>query len=99
MAQSIIANRLSDGLVVFYVAPGEWTPKIDAAAVFEAGDEAGRQLEMAIADEAGCLVIDPNLIDVDVREGHIRPTAIREAIRAFGPTPEARSDDPPAVGA
>jgi hypothetical protein len=92
MGQSIIANRLSDGLVVFYVEAGKWTQDVDSAAIFEPGDVAERALDVARADEAGCLVIDPNLIEVERAEGHVRPTAIREAIRAFGPTPEVRTD-------
>ena len=92
MPQSIIANRLTDGLVVFFIAPGRWTDSVDEAGVFEAGETADQQLELARADEAACLVIDPNLIDVEVSGGQVRPTAIREAIRAFGPTPEARTD-------
>ena len=43
---------------------------------------------MAVAkrDEGECRVIDPQLIDVEIKDGKPRPTAIREAIRAFGPT-------------
>lgn len=92
MAQSIIANRLTDGLVVFFIGPGQWTDAVDSAAVFESEEQAAQQLDLARADETGCLVIDPNLIDVEAASGHVRPTAIREAIRAFGPTPEARTD-------
>jgi hypothetical protein len=92
MAQSIIANRLTDGLVVFFVTAGEWTVDVDSAGVFEVGEAAQRALELARADEAACLVVDPNLIDVTVNNGRIRPTAIREAIRAFGPTTAARTD-------
>jgi hypothetical protein len=99
MPQSIIANRLSDGLVVFYTGPGQWTRHVDAAAVLAAAEEAAQQLEHALADEIACLVIDPNLIEVEVVDGHVRPTAIREAIRAFGPTPEARTDIPATAGA
>lgn len=98
MAQSIIANRLSDGLVVFFVAAGEWTPAVDSAAVFETDEVAQAQLEAALADAQACLVIDPNLIDVELAGGHVRPTAIREAIRAFGPTLEARTDRPNGAG-
>lgn len=99
MAQSIIANRLSDGIVVFFVAPGEWTVAVDSAAVYEADADAQRQLEAALADAQACLVIDPNLIEVEVADGRVRPTAIREAIRAFGPTPEARTDTQHRAGA
>jgi hypothetical protein len=43
-------------------------------------------LALAKRHEAECQVIDPQLIDVEVEQGKPRPTAIREAIRAFGPT-------------
>ena len=82
----IIANRLRDGAVVF-LAPNEaWDPAIDAGTVVDDAAEAARLLEVAKRHEAGCQVIDPQLIDVEVRDGKLRPTAIREAIRAFGPT-------------
>jgi len=99
MSHSIIANRLSDGLVVFYIQPGQWTDHVDSAAVFATAEAAQPHLELARDDETACLVIDPNLIDVAVTDGHIRPTAIREAIRAFGPTPEARTDTLNSAGA
>ena len=99
MAQSIIANRLTDGLVVFFIGPGRWTEQVDSAGVFEPGESAEQQLELARSDDIACLVIDPNLIDVEATDGHVRPTAIREAIRAFGPTPEARTDSQESAGA
>jgi hypothetical protein len=82
----IIANRLIDGVVVFFASGDTWVPHIDAGLV--AADEAEAQRLFAIAkqDETKCLVIDPNLIEVEVESGHNRPVAIREAIRAFGPT-------------
>lgn len=88
----IIANRLSDGLVVFYVRAGEWARDIAAGALI--GDEARAEalLRDAKADEASCLVIDPNLIEVEFVGDRRKPTAIREAIRAFGPSPIARTD-------
>ena len=97
MAHSIIANRLKDGLVVFFIGPGRWTEHVDSAGVFES--DADEQLALARADETACLVIDPNLIEVEVTNGRVRPTAIREAIRAFGPTPEARTDHQEPAGA
>jgi hypothetical protein len=86
MPQMIIANRLRDGAVVFLASTEDWEPAIVAGAVIE--DEAGAARLMALAKrhEAQCLVIDPQLIDVEIRDGAPRPTAIREAIRAFGPT-------------
>jgi len=92
MAQAIIANRLTDGRVVFFIEAGRWTEDVDSAAVFEQDETAASQLALAQADETACRVVDPNLIDVEVNAAGVRPTAIREAIRAFGPTPEARTD-------
>jgi hypothetical protein len=82
----IIANRLNDGVVVFFTARAQWSPAIDEGLVIEAEADQQRHLEAAKAHEARCLVIDPNLIEVVVEQGAPRPTSIREAIRAFGPT-------------
>lgn len=82
----IIANRLTDGLVVFYTADGGWNVDIARGVVIEDEATEDRLFSAAKADEAGCLVVDPNLIDVRVDGGSPRPVAIREAIRAFGPT-------------
>jgi len=43
-------------------------------------------MEVAKRHEGECRVIDPQLIEVEINDGKLRPTAIREAIRAFGPT-------------
>ncbi len=82
----IIANRLNDGRVVFYTAGGGWDVDIAAGRVLEAEVEEAAQFAAAKADEASCKVVDPQLIDVTVDGGKPRPVAIREAIRAFGPT-------------
>jgi Protein of unknown function (DUF2849) len=86
MQQMIIANRLSDGAVVFLAPEDEWATSIDAGVVIDESVEAERLLEVAKAHEHRCIVIDPNLIEVVVEQGRPRPLAIREAIRAFGPT-------------
>jgi hypothetical protein len=86
MPQMIIANRLIDGVVVFMAPGGGWDTAIAAGAVIDDGAEAERLLAAAKQDEAHCVIIDPNLIEVAVEDGGPRPTAIREAIRAFGPT-------------
>lgn len=84
--QMIIANRLTDGLVVFYRDDGGWSVDIADGIVVTDGTEANRLFEAARLDEDHCVVIDPMLIDVMVDGGSPRPVAIREAIRAFGPT-------------
>jgi hypothetical protein len=84
--QMIIANRLTDGLVVFYTDDGGWSVDIADGIVITDEAEQDRLFRAAKADEDGCIVIDPNLIEVSVDGGSPRPVAIREAIRAFGPT-------------
>ena len=86
MPQMIIANRLRDGVVVF-LAPGEsWDTAIAAGTLIDNEADAGTLMAVAKRHESECQVIDPQLIDVEVKDGKPRPTAIREAIRAFGPT-------------
>jgi hypothetical protein len=82
----IIANRLNDGRVVFYAASGVWDVDIAAGTVIAAEADEASAFAAAKADEAACKVVDPQLIDVTVDGGRPRPVAIREAIRAFGPT-------------
>ena len=86
MPQMIIANRLRDGTVVFLAPDEAWVPAIAAGTLIEDEAEAARLIAVAKRHEGECQVIDPQLIDVAVDEGQRRPTAIREAIRAFGPT-------------
>lgn len=86
MLQMIIANRLRDGAVVF-LAPGEsWELAIAAGAVLENPEDATRLFAVAKRHETECQVVDPTLIDVEIKDGTLRPTAMREAVRAFGPT-------------
>jgi hypothetical protein len=86
MPQMIIANRLRDGAVVF-LAPGEsWELEIAAGTVIDGQEEATRLFAVAKRHETECRVIDPTLIDVEIKDGTPRPTAIREVVRAFGPT-------------
>jgi hypothetical protein len=86
MPQMIIANRLRDGVVVFLASSEAWEPAIAAGAVIDDEADAARWLAVAKRHEGECQVIDPQLIEVELEDGTPRPTAIREAIRAFGPT-------------
>lgn len=86
MPQMIIANRLRDGVVVF-LAPSEgWEPAIGAGTLIDNEADATRLMAVAKRHEGECQVVDPQLIEVEINDGKPRPTAIREAIRAFGPT-------------
>lgn len=86
MPQMIIANRLADGVVVFFDDNRAWVESIDAGALVDSEDAGSSLLALAKIDEERCRVIDPYLIEVEVVAGQRRPTDNREAIRAFGPT-------------
>ena len=86
VSQMIIANRLTDGLVVFLSQNGGWSTDIEQGLVLDDPAEQEARLAAAKRDEDGCIVIDPTLIEVERADGRLRPTAIREAIRAFGPS-------------
>jgi Protein of unknown function (DUF2849) len=86
MPSMIIANRLSDGLVVFLDAGEKWVPAIAAGLVIDERAAEERWLAVAKTHEDLCLVVDPTLIEVEVGPHGPKPTALREAIRAFGPT-------------
>ncbi len=85
MPQMIIANRLADGRVVFLDAAEGWVTDIEAGRVL-GEDEAPDALALAQRHEAECRIVEPTLIEVTGEDGARRPVAIREAIRAFGPT-------------
>ena len=86
------ANRLADGMVVFLDDTGDWTKRLDRAAV--ARDKRGGEilLERAKAESWG--VIDPFLVAVtEDDDGTIEPISLREKIRASGLTFEAIAAD------
>jgi len=86
MPQMIIANRLVDGAVVFLAQGEGWTTAIASGVVIDDEAEAQRLLGAAKQLEARSPVIDPQVIQVTVDGGAVRPVEIREVIRAFGPT-------------
>ena len=83
MSQIVTANRLIDGIVVFQDAAGGWSEDFARAAVH---DDAAVALGRAAEDVAASLVVDPYAVEVELRNGHYVPKALREAIRAAGPT-------------
>lgn len=80
------ANRLRDGVVVFRTLTGGWSSRIADAETVTGEREAARLLGEAERDAAQAVVVGPYLIDVGEVDGELRPTALRERIRAFGPT-------------
>jgi hypothetical protein len=86
MSDVITANRLIDGIVMFQDAAGGWVEDFASAAVYP--DAAATQAALALAkqDEARDLVVEPYAVVVELRNGHFAPKALRELIRARGPT-------------
>ena len=82
----ITANRLIDGIPVYYTGAGSWDTALSAAQVVE-GDDALSLLTATAAQET--LVVGPYLMDVEVAEGAAVPAGrgtLREQIRDAGPT-------------
>ena len=84
--KALTANRLTDGEAVWWGADGRWAPTIAGSDLVS--DKAGEARLEAVGQEgiAQNLVVDVNLIDVELANGEIRPTRLRERIRAAGPT-------------
>ena len=83
LTEIVTANRLIDGIVVFQDDAGGWSEDFARAAAHE---DAAAALARASQDVAASLIVDPYAIEVELRNGHYAPKALREAIRATGPT-------------
>ena len=86
MPKVVIANRLTDGRVVFLASGERWATQVSEAQVAEGDADAEALLAIGTRLQAAQQVIDPELIDVAVESGEVVPTRPREAIRAKGPT-------------
>jgi hypothetical protein len=86
MPDIITANRLTDGVVVFQTVDEAWSEDFSLAAVQADPQATADALARAKQDEAANLVVDPYAVPVEERNGHFAPKALREAIRAAGPT-------------
>jgi hypothetical protein len=82
----ITANRLSDGVVVFQDADGAWIEDFNHAALLSDEDALAAALSLAQQSAANNEIVEPYAIDLESRAGHLTPKALREAIRASGPT-------------
>ncbi len=86
MPDVITASRLADGIVVFQTADPGWSEDFNRAAVQPDAGATKAALARAQEDERRNLVVDPYAAAVEIRNGHVVPKALREAIRAAGPT-------------
>lgn len=85
MSDVITANRLIDGIVVFQASEG-WVEDFAQAAVYQTAEASKAALARAKEDEARDIVVEPYAVVVELRSGHYAPKALREFIRASGPT-------------
>ncbi len=86
------ANRLVDGMVVWLDEAGQWTDRLERAAVARDARAAEILLERARAE--GFAVIDPFLVAVtEGEDGTVEPLSLREKIRASGLTFDAIAAD------
>jgi hypothetical protein len=79
----ITANRLRDGVPIYFAGDAAWSPSI-ADAVTDTDGEA--LLARSAAGTAPIETIGRLAIDVTVVGGIIRPNSLKERIRASGPT-------------
>ena len=84
--QVVTANRLDDGLAVFYSKDDQWHNSIELASVVEDKEAAEDLLAQASNDENQLVVVGPYLIDVDTENGSPTPVRYREMIRTKGPS-------------
>ena len=89
---AVTANRLSDGAVVYWTKPGQWTEKLSEAAVFWTAGEAQGALKEAQADVLAA--VGPYVAPIDASEAAAQPGNLRELIRTGGPTFALPSDAP-----
>lgn len=85
MRYSISANRLLDGIVVFFGPNNHWVDQLSAASLYASKDEAEAALASAKLDEKKNIVVEAYVFEVRA-EGAPVAHHIREAIRAAGPT-------------
>jgi hypothetical protein len=85
MPDVITANRLTDGIVIFQMDQG-WSEDFNRAEVLPDSQATAAALKRAKQDEANNVVVDVYTVAVEERNGHLAPKALREAIRAAGPT-------------
>lgn len=86
------ANRLADGVVVWLDDAGQWTDRLEHAAI--ARDKRGGEILLERARAEGFGVIEPYLVAVSVDEqGAFEPLSLRERIRASGLTFDAIAAD------
>jgi hypothetical protein len=81
----VTANRLRDGVPVYFAGTEAWSPSIDDAVLVPEPD-AELLLETAQGGAPPRPVVAPYLIEAELAGDKVHPLSLRERIRAFGPT-------------
>ncbi|MEM8936877.1 MAG: DUF2849 domain-containing protein [Pseudomonadota bacterium] len=81
--KAVTANRLSDGLVVYFDADGQWTPDVARAARFADEDA---KAALARAQEHVTQIAEAWLMDIDEQGAPSGRDWRKEDIRTKGPT-------------
>ena len=81
----VTANRLGDGAVVYWTRNGNWSTRLEEAAVVSTAPTATEILAAAVADDISAVgaYVAPVRIGAD---GQPEPGNLRESIRNAGPT-------------
>jgi sulfite reductase (NADPH) hemoprotein beta-component len=86
MHQVVIANRLTDGIVVFLGREGRWVESLEDCQPSDESEESEALLALGLKAEAEQEVVGPDLIEVEVHADGMVPVKMREAMRARGPS-------------
>ncbi len=86
MPQVVSANRLTDGLVVFWTEDEKWSERLAEAKLWPDADSIKQAIEVAQKTVARCEVVDVYAFDAIRVDGRIEATHLRERIRTMGPT-------------
>jgi hypothetical protein len=83
----LTANRLTDGIVVYLAADGQWIESVEGAAIARTADEVKALQAQGARDAARNLVVEPYLAEV-AEEAGARPllARMRERVRVEGPS-------------
>jgi len=81
----VTANRLSDGVVIYFTHDGGWSTALNSAAIVATSEEASQRLSRALRDEQHA--VGAYLAPVTMAAGQrVTPGNLRERIRHDGPT-------------
>ncbi len=101
MPKIISANRLADGIVVYAGHGDAWVEQLNQAHIFASKQDADARLSLAQYDVTRNLIVEPFLVDVTQDANGLRPSTLRDSIRAQGPTidflPHRRAIAPEAI--